>query len=108
MNAAAKKEPDQKSEPSATANARKAWIRVAANFVGGMFHYIPKKDLIDLGLLEVFLYLVTKTYPQGEAIAKFVSNIEVAACEALKGLKTRFKGLTVDDFGYIHQLTLWD
>jgi hypothetical protein len=84
----------------------KATFREAANFVGGMFHYIPKKDLIDLGLLEVFLYLVTKTYPQGEAIAEFVSNIEIAASEALNGLKTRLQGLTVDDFGYIHQLTL--
>jgi hypothetical protein len=84
----------------------KATFRETANFVGGMFHYIPKRDLIDLGLLEVFLYLVTKTYPQGEAIAEFVANIESAASEALNGLKTRLQGLTVDDFGYIHQLTL--
>lgn len=84
----------------------KATFRETANFVGGMFHYIPKKDLIDLGLLEVFLYLVTKTYTQGKAIADFVSQIEVAASEALDRLKARLQGLTVDDFGYIHQLTL--
>ena len=81
-------------------------FRVAAEFVGGMFHYIPKADLENSDLLKIFLYLVVSTYPQGKIITEFVSRVEVAAQLAVSEVRQRLMGLTVDDFGYIHQLTL--
>jgi hypothetical protein len=71
-----------------------------------MFHFVWKNEFRDENRIRVWLYLMTATIEQGRTIQECVNECEGAAEEALALLKRRLRGLSVDDFGYMHQLTL--
>ncbi len=81
-------------------------FREAAQFIGGMFHFIWKNEFRDENRIRVWLYLVTATLEQGRVIQDCVGEFENAADRALTLLKHRMRGLSVDDFGYMQQLSL--
>ena len=54
----------------------------------------------------MWLYLVTATIDQGRVIQQCVGQWETAAADAVDLLKRQLRGLSVDDFGYMQQLSL--
>ena len=74
--------------------------------IGGMFHFVWKNEFREADRVRVWLYLVTATIEQGRVIQQCVSQMEQAAAESVDALARQLRGLSVDDFGYMQQLSL--
>lgn len=94
------------SSKEALTDVMKSQFREQANFLGGMFYFIPKRDLKpDVTFLLRFAVLV-RSLNDGRQIQEFVEAFEREISTTSSKFTEKVRALSLEDYAYIQKLTL--
>jgi hypothetical protein len=94
------------SSKDALTDLMKSQFRDQAKFLGGMFYFIPKRDLkSDVTFLLRFAVLV-RSLNDGRQIQDFVEAFEREIGATSAKFTEKVRALSLEDYAYIQQLTL--
>lgn len=81
-------------------------FRKASGLLGGMFHHIPKSQLIDRDAIQRKLLAVTKSFPIAYAIEALISSVEKSYDASREVFFSALRDLSLEDYIYIQRLSL--
>lgn len=76
--------------------------------LSGMFYFVPKSDLFDEERRNYRLAAFAKSLTTGQALQRFVVNVEKALVEARETVLADVRALSISDFAYLKMLRLHD
>lgn len=76
--------------------------------LGGMFYFVPKADLFDEERRNYRLAAFAKSLTTGQALQRFVVNVEKALEETRDRVFADVRALSISDFAYLKMLRLHD
>ena len=83
-----------------------AEFRAKSELLGGMFHHVPKADLVDRDRLERKLLAITMSLPVAPHIEVLIRSVENALDDAKTILSGKMRSLSLEDYAYIERLSL--
>jgi len=85
----------------------KAMFREKADFIGGMFYFIPKSDLKRNPTFLIRLAILMRSVDEGRIIQQFVEAFGAELLNAAQRFKSKVRSLSIEDYGYMQQLSLY-
>jgi hypothetical protein len=87
-------------------DAMKSQFRDLANFLGGMFYFIPKQNLKPDVTFLLRLSVLVRSLNDGRQIQEFVEAFERELSATSTKFTEKVRGLSLEDYAYIQKLTL--
>jgi hypothetical protein len=94
------------SSKSNVNSAMKSMFREKADFLGGMFYFIPKSELKRDATLLLKLAILMRSMDEGRTIQRFVEAFGTELRSAAERFNRKVRALSIEDYGYMQQLSL--
>jgi len=86
--------------------AMKTMFREKADFLGGMFYFIPKSELKRSATFLLKLAILMRSVDEGRTIQRFVEAFGAELRGAAEYFNRKVRALSVEDYGYMQHLSL--